>query len=843
MSGLDSNSADGLSLNFTGEPIVCYSPTMITAGGIWEGDNPLDYSLPLFTLQLGLIVIITRILVFILKPFRQPRVVSEILGGVILGPSVLGRSKTFTEIVFPLRSITLIETMANVGLLYYLFLVGVEMDLTMIKRTKKKAFSIAIAGMFLPFAIGIIFMSFTSQNTGVSHSTSSIFYLAVALSVTAFPVVARILAELKLLNTELGKIAMSAALVNDMCAWILLAVAVALSGNDSNNMAPLGMVFTTIGYVGFCIFVVRPAIEWIVERTPEGENFSDFHICLILTGVMVFGFINDAVGTHSIFGAFFFGLVIPNGHLGVVLIEKLEDFVSGLLLPLFFAVNGLRTDVGAIQGFGSWSTLILLAVLACLGKVFGTLFVSFLYKMPMREGVSLGLLMNTKGLIEIIILNIGREHGVLDEQSFSVMVIAAIVMTSLITPIVTTIYKPTRRFLPYKRRTIQMSKPESELRILSCIHSPRNVPTIISLIDAAHPSKKSPICVYALHLVELTGRASAMLIVHNTRKFGHPALNRTQAQSDHIVNAFENYRQHTSGIAIQPLTAISPYSTMHEDICNLAEDKRVTFIILPFHKQQTVDGGMEATNPAFRSVNQNVLANAPCSVGILVDRGFTRSARVGSNHDTHHVAMLFFGGPDDREALAYAWRMTTHPNVKLSLLRFLPGNDTSEIIVAAGNETEDSSILTVVTDNDKEKQLDEEYINEFRLRTVHNESVTYREKIVKNGEETVAAIRSIDNIHDLYIVGRSHGVVSPLTAGLTDWSECPELGAIGDLLASSDFAATVSVLVVQQYAGTGNHADGMGTTDSAAQLQQNDQDKAGNAGGGTFQNQPLAMEV
>lgn len=386
------------------------------------------------------------------------------------------------------------------------------------------------------------------------------------------------------------------------------------------------------------------------------------------------------------------------------------------------------------------------------------------------------------------------------------MVIVAVVMTGVITPIVTTIYRPGRRFVPYKRRTIQRSKPDAEFRILVCIHTPRNVPTIINLLETSHPTKRSPMCVYVVHLVELTGRASAMLIVHNTPKSGRPALNRTQAQSDHIIHAFEIYEQHAACVSVQPLTAISPYSTMHEDICNLAEDKRVAFIIIPFHKQQTVDGGMEATNPAFRTVNQNLLANAPCSIGILVDRGLNGSTRLATNQVSHHVAVLFFGGPDDREALAYAWRMSEHPGINLTVMRFLSAED--------DRQPNDPGMLSVETEYRREKQVDDEYINEFRIQTANEESITYNEKIVNNGEETVAAIRTMDSVHDLFIVGRGQGMGSPLTAGLTDWSECPELGAIGDLLASSDFAATVSVLVVQQYVGAGAQGDGLATPDS-----------------------------
>ncbi|XP_019155905.1 PREDICTED: cation/H(+) antiporter 15 [Ipomoea nil] len=795
--------------------VVCYAPTMITTHGIWQGDNPLDYSLPLFILQLTLVVVTTRILVLILKPFRQPRVISEILGGIILGPSVLGRNQTFAVSVFPLRSVMVLETMANMGLLYFLFLVGLEMDLTVIRRTGKRALAIAIAGMVLPFLIGVSFSFTLHKGSQMMQQGTFILFLGVALSITAFPVLARILAELKLLNSEIGKIAMSAALINDVCAWILLALAITLAENETISLAAFWVCLSSAAFVCFCVFVIRPLIEMLIRQTPEGETVSEFYICLILTGVMVAGFITDAIGTHSVFGAFVFGLVIPNGSLGLTLIERLEDFVSGLLLPLFFASSGLKTEMSAITGVGTWSILALVIILSCAGKVAGTLLVALYYKMPFHEGLMLGLLMNAKGLIEMIVLNVGKDQRVLDAEAFAIMIVVALIMTAIISPLVTAIHKPGRKSVPYKRRTVQRTKPDSEFRILVCVHTPRNVPTIINLLEASNPTKKSPICAYVCHLVELTGRASAMLIVHNTRKTGRPALNRSQAQSDHIINAFENFEQHAGNVSVQPLTVISPYSTMHEDISSFAEDKRVAIVIIPFHKQQTVDGGMESTNPAFRAINQNVLANAPCSVGILVDRGLSGSTRLAASQVSHHVAVLFFGGPDDREALAYGWRMCEHPGTSLTVMRFVPGDSAVESSDAGSiRSTKNSGVLTVVTDVGREKQLDEDYVNQFRAKTAEDENVAYTEVVVNHGEETVAAIRSIDSMHDLFIVGRGQGTTSPLTAGLTDWSECPELGPIGDLMASSDFASTVSVLVVQQYVGIGNDADPLATPDT-----------------------------
>ncbi|KAL8168226.1 hypothetical protein V2J09_009725 [Rumex salicifolius] len=757
--------------------IICYSPTMITTNGIWQGDNPLDFSFPLFALQVIVIVITTRLLVYILRPIRQPRVIAEIMAGVLLGPSALGRYESVSELIFPLRSVMVLETMANIGLIYYLFLLGVEMDIGVIRQTGKKAFNVAIAGMMVPFITGCGFTLIDTEEPTVSRTSLALF-LGIALAATAFPVLAQVLAELKLLNTEMGKVAMSSALINDIIAWSLLAMAIALTETDTSSTAFLAVVVSSFVFVAACVFVVRPSILWLIRKDSDGgERFNELDICLILTGVMMAAFVADSIGTHSIFGAFVFGLVIPNGPLAVALIDKIEDFVSGLLIPLFFAISGFKTNLNLISGANTWEWLVAFVTFSCLGKIGGTMVVSSIYEMHIKEGFSLGLLMNTK-----------------------VLVTTSVIITGIAIPIVTTIYRPIRRFVANKRRTLQTSKPDSELRLITCVHTPRNVPALINLLAVTNPTRRSPLCVFVLHLVELTGRTSAMLIVH-TRGIGKPALNRTQAQTDHIINAFENYERCSSHVTAQPLTVISPYDTMHEDVCGLAEEKRVTFMVVPFHKQQTVDGGMEAAIPAFRDVNQSILANAPCSVGIFVDRGLTGSTRTDAGNKTYHcVRVLFFGGPDDREALAYAWRISDNPCNSVNVIRFVARDDVAGSTTWEKNV--DSQLLTIIPDRDNEKQLDEEYLHEFRAKTSGLESVSYKEMIVNNGEETVDAIRSLDPVHDMFIVGRGQGVVSPLTSGLTAWSECPELGAIGDLLASADFASTVSVLVVQQYVGT-----------------------------------------
>ncbi|XP_047161634.1 cation/H(+) antiporter 15-like [Vigna umbellata] len=782
--------------------IICYTPLMVTTNGLWKTNNLLDFSLPLFTLQLTLVVSATRFFVLILKPFHQPRVIAEILGGLLLGPSVLGRNKNFANIVFPMKSVMLVETMANMGLIYFVFLIGLEMDVSIIKRAGKKTVLISLAGMVIPFMVAMCLSSLIANTDENINQASCILYLGIVLSVTAFPVLARMLVELKLINTDLGKLALSTSLINDVCAWMLLALTIALSEEIISAWVSLWVLLSNLVFLSFSFLIVRPTMAWLIEKTPDGKPFSEFQLCIVLTGVLMSAFITDALGTHCVFGAFVYGLVIPNGPLGAAIIEKLEDFVSGLLLPLFYAISGLKTDISLISGANTWAFILSAISLTYLGKIAGILLVSNMLQIPNRDGVVLGLLMNAKGIIEIIVLNVGREQKVLDDKIFSVMIIVILIMTAFISPIVKLIYRPRKTLVPYKRRTIQSSRLDGELRVLVGIHTPRNVPTLVNLLEATYPNKRSPMCAYVLHLVELTRRASAMLIVHANRQSGGPALNKTQAQTDHIITAFHNFEEQVNYAQVQPLTAISPYSTMHEDICNLAEEKRVSIIIIPFHKQQTVDGQMEDTIPALRMVNHNLLQNSPCSVGILVDRGFNGSNRLIGNQACHKVAVLYFGGPDDREALAYGWRMSRHPRVHLTVMHFIPTEYSYQ-----SSETDrlwakiDRSFTTMK--NGGENKLDNEYISEFKNMIAHDDSVIYIEKVVNNGEETVAAIRSINNMNDLFIVGRGQGTMSPLTDGLTDWSECPELGAIGDLLASSDFETTASVLVLHQYVGQG----------------------------------------
>ncbi|KAK9084819.1 hypothetical protein Sjap_025230 [Stephania japonica] len=811
-------------------PMTCFKSLSIPSNGMWQGDDLLKYTFPLFLAQVILVVLIIRVFMFLLRPLRQPRVVPEILCGLLLGPSGLGRiigeytyflngkyvattGRVFWYTMFPDSSITVFETLSYIGIIYYTFLVGLEVDLRMFKRTGKKAVMIALTSIAVPFLIAYSVSKSIGNITAKPHKVQSKLvtkvhmvgqplFLAISMSLTDFPVVASILTENKLINGEIGRVAMSSSIIIDIVMWVALAGAIPLSdityafinleADDPSlktaKAAPLYIFISSIVFLAVSFLLVRPAIIRLMKKRREGESFKQSQICMVLIAVLAFALVTEMIGAHAVFGSLVLGLIIPSGTLATTLIDSLDDFVSGILVPMFYVISGLRTNIPTLFLSADDYKALIFVIIGTIGaKVISAFLISMFSKMPPNDGITLGLLLNSKGLMQIIVLNIARDLEVLDQRSFSIMVFATLLMTSIISPLVNFIYMSARGFTRNKYTTFDVLwKSSTELRIVACLHTLRQVPGIISLVEIAKPSKDTPMSIYAFNLVELTGRASAMLIVNSAGN-----TTRTQAQAEQINTAFKNYEKKHNSVLTETITTISPYDTMHEDICKLADEKHSTFIILPFHKHQAIDGTMETINVAHRQINQNVLVNAPCTTGILVDRGLGAS---GIESADQHIALLFFGGQDDREALSFVRRISHKQNIRLDVLRIFTADTMEE-------PTGEDQPLTIFTHKEKEKQIDDDYVNRFRKTIESIESITYNEIAITNIEEMTIAIRSMESNNGLFVVGRRPNVSSSLTIALAEWSEFPELGLVGDLLASSDFKTTMSVLIVQQFTG------------------------------------------
>ncbi|KAF5799360.1 putative cation/H+ exchanger, sodium/solute symporter superfamily [Helianthus annuus] len=783
--------------------------------GVWQGDNPLDYAFPLLIVQTALVLAVSRTLAFLLKPLRQPKVIAEIVGGILLGPSALGRNHEYMHRIFPRWSTPILESVASIGLLFFLFLVGLELDLSSIRRSGKRAFAIAAAGISVPFILGIgvaFILRKTIEGADKVGYAQYLVFMGVALSITAFPVLARILAELKLLTTRVGETAMAAAAFNDIVAWILLALAVALAGNGDDGGAhksPLVSVWVLLSGCAFVIFMmvaIRPVMNWVAQRcSPEHDTVDEAYICLTLATVMVSGFITDLIGIHSIFGAFIFGLTIPNGDFAEKLIQRIEDFVSGLLLPLYFASSGLKTDVTKISGGKAWGLLAMVITAACGGKILGTFVVAVLCMMPVRESITLGLLMNTKGLVELIVLNIGKEKKVLNDEVFAILVLMALFTTFITTPAVMAVYKPARR----SSSSSSASRKKYDLRILACVHGPGNISSLISLIESTRPVNKAQLKLYIMHLVELTERSSSIVMVQRFRKNGLPFVSRfnyrVRAFHERVAVAFRAYGQ-MGQVVVRTTTAISALSTMHEDICHVAKEKGVPMIILPFHKRWIKSDGpdvIENVGHGWRGVNQRVLSKAECSVGILVDRGLGGDYQQNPGPATtiaQKTCVMFFGGPDDRECLELGGRMVEHPAVSVTVMRFVEENsvqhDGSGLKPTLSKGREKYTFSTAIINPEKEKEMDEKAMDDFQRKW--EGMVEYKEIKGTNIIESIMAIGKSGE-YDLIVVGKAR-FPTAMVARLADRQpEHAELGPVGDLLASANNGIVSSVLVVQQH--------------------------------------------
>ena len=327
-----------------------------------------------------------------------------------MGPSGIGYTNFAVKHFHPFGTIMTLENLASLGLVYFMFMVGLEVDLKPILRAGRKAITTAVAGIIIPVPIGFALHHLLIENfSELSKDKPSRFgplFWGLAIATTNFPDLAGLLADLKLLHTDVGRTALTSSVISDILCWILFVLTMATSSRGR-----LFTVTTTTVFVVFAFFALRPAVKYLLRRTAKDENYTQRHIVFILTGVILCAYITDACGSHSIFGAFMFGVILPKGELKRTIMDMVEDFVSELLIPLFFYCVGLKTDRNWIfqrgVGLGIISLVITLAFSA---KVVSTFLVAyFVNKMPARDGLALGLLLNTKGLLALIMISTGRD--------------------------------------------------------------------------------------------------------------------------------------------------------------------------------------------------------------------------------------------------------------------------------------------------------------------------------------------------------------------------------------------------------------------------------------------------
>ncbi len=405
--------------------------------------------LPTLLIQVVVILLVARLVGWIFRRIHQPQVIGEMAAGILLGPSLLGWvSPAISSALFPIESLGFLNSLSQVGLLFFMFLVGMELDGRRLLERRHTAVLTSHVSIIFPFLLGTLaalylYPRLSDERVKFVHFA---LFLGAAMSVTAFPVLARILTERRLLGGEVGAVAVACAAVGDVTAWCLLAAVVVLV-RAYDSLAPLWLtVFGSAAYIAAMLLVIRRVLIGLQRMYEKRSAITQDLMALILLLVFGSAWVTEQLGIHALFGAFLIGVIMPKeAGFKRALSGKLEDLTVVLFLPLFFAFTGLRTRIGLVHGGDMWFYCALIIAVAIVGKFGGAALAARLTGMSWREAGAIGILMNTRGLIELVILNIGLEIGVISPAVFAMMVLMALVTTVMTAPLLDLIYPPRLR--------------------------------------------------------------------------------------------------------------------------------------------------------------------------------------------------------------------------------------------------------------------------------------------------------------------------------------------------------------------------------------------------------------
>ena len=403
-------------------------------------ENSRDPLTRLF-IQLILIVLAARCCGALAVKIRQPAVIGEMVAGILLGPSLFGWLWPGAfHYIFPGPSLGVLRLLSQLGVCLFMFVVGMDLETSLLKKQAKTAVLVSQVSILFPYLLGVVASLFLFSALAGPHTTFLTFalFIGISMSITAFPVLARILDERGLTKTSLGSTAIACAAVDDVTAWTMLAFVVAVAKANSIASVALSVALVAV-FVLIMLFWIRPRLPfWIGQVTPSSGAPGKGVMASAFLFVIVSALVTDLAGVHAIFGAFLAGVVMPpRGELREFLKLRLEDFSSVFLLPLFFAFTGLRTQMGLLNDLSGWMICAGLILIATVGKLGGAMVTARLAGVPWADAFALGALMNTRGLVELIALNIGYDLGILSPRIFTMLVIMALVTTLMTGPLLT----------------------------------------------------------------------------------------------------------------------------------------------------------------------------------------------------------------------------------------------------------------------------------------------------------------------------------------------------------------------------------------------------------------------
>jgi len=460
----------------------------------------VTHPLAILLLQIITIIVVARAFGFIFKKIGQPSVIGEIIAGIFLGPSFAGSYfPEFTQFLFPQNSLGNLQFLSQIGLILFMFVIGMELDLNVLKNKATDAIIISHASIIFPFTLGVALAYFIYRESAPANVNflSYALFIGIAMSITAFPVLARIVQERGLSKTRLGTIAITCAAADDITAWCILAAVIAIVKAGS-VVSSVYTILMALAYVILMLRFVQPFLKRLGDIYSSKEALSKPVVAIFFITLLVSSYITEVIGIHALFGAFMAGVIMPpNMKFRSIFIEKVEDVSQVLLLPLFFVFTGLRTQIGLLDDPYLWKVCAAIIGVAITGKFAGSALAAKFVGQNWRESLSIGALMNTRGLMELIVLNIGYDLGVLTPEVFAMMVLMALATTFMTGPALDLI----NRFNPDKSAGL-LGNPAAETKynILVSFGSAEKGPVLLKLANSFINKARENATITALHL-------------------------------------------------------------------------------------------------------------------------------------------------------------------------------------------------------------------------------------------------------------------------------------------------------------------------------------------------------
>ncbi len=498
----------------------------------------LQHPLAILLAQIVTIILVARLFGWFFRKIGQPSVIGEMIAGIVLGPSLVGMYfPEFSAALFPKESLGNLQFLSQIGLILFMFVIGMELDLKVLKNKAHDAVVISHASIVIPFALGLTlayFIYHTFAPIGVEFSSFGLF-MGIAMSITAFPVLARIVQERGMQKTKLGTIAITCAAADDITAWCILAVVIAIvkAGSFTSALYVIGLA---ILYVIIMLKLVRPFLKRVGDLNSTRESLNKPVVAIFFITLLISAYAAELIGIHALFGAFLAGAIMPeNNRFRNIFIEKVEDVAIIVLLPLFFVFTGLRTQIGLLNDPALWQITGLIIAVAVVGKFFGSALAAKFVGQSWKDSLAIGALMNTRGLMELVVLNIGYDLGVLSTEIFTMMVIMALVttfMTGTALDFIGFIFKDKVTEVPQEIGT------KSKYKILLSFATPERGKKLLQIANSLVKKQADNSIVTAMHL-SLSTEIHSFDVKEHERKMLVPIVEESERLNQNMVSLFK----------------------------------------------------------------------------------------------------------------------------------------------------------------------------------------------------------------------------------------------------------------------------------------------------------------